>query len=63
MDNTSIPNYVLKDHGLFIDVADFYQRVQATRNRKTLISSLGIRLGSVSINQHIQRIRKEEVIR
>jgi transglutaminase-like putative cysteine protease len=59
MNNASIPNYVLKDHGLFADVADFYQKVQTTRNRKTLISGLGIRLGSASINQRIQQIRME----
>jgi transglutaminase-like putative cysteine protease len=63
MDNTSIPHYVLTDHGLFVDVADFYQKVQTARNRKTLISSLGIRFGSASINQHIQKIRMEDAIR
>jgi transglutaminase-like putative cysteine protease len=63
MDNASIPNYVLRDHGLFVDVADFYQKVQAARNRKTLISGLGIRFGSASINQNIRRIRMAEVIR
>jgi transglutaminase-like putative cysteine protease len=57
MNNASIPNYVLKDHGLFFDVADFYQKVEAARNRKTFISGLGIRFGHASINQRIHRIR------
>jgi Transglutaminase-like superfamily len=63
MCSASIPNYVLKDHGLFADVADFYQRVQTARNRKTIITGLGIRLGSASINQRIQNIRQEVEIR
>jgi hypothetical protein len=63
MDNDAIPNYVLKDHGVFVDVADFYQKIQATRNRKTVLTGLGIRLGSRSINQHIQRIRDESKAR
>jgi hypothetical protein len=57
MDNDAIPNYVLKDHGVFVDVADFYQKSDTTRNRKTLLSGLGVRFGSASINQRIQRIR------
>lgn len=57
MDNESIQNYVLKDHGLFIDVADFYQKAQKPRNRKTLFSGLGIRLGHSSVNQKIQEVR------
>jgi transglutaminase-like putative cysteine protease len=63
MDNTSIPNYVLTDHGLFVDVADFYQKVETARNRKTLISELGIRLGAASINQRIQKIRIDGAMR
>ncbi len=57
MNNDSIQNYVLKDHGLFIDVADFYQKAQKPRNRKTVFSGLGIRLGHSSVNQKIQEIR------
>jgi transglutaminase-like putative cysteine protease len=57
MDDQSIPNYVLTDHGVFVDVADFYQKTQVARNRKTLLTGLGIRFGSMSINQQIQRIR------
>ena len=57
LNDGSIKDYVLKDHGVFADVADFYQRVPAARNRKTLINSVAIRFGSSSINQQIQRVR------
>lgn len=57
MNNASIQNYVLKDHGLFADIEDFYRRVPHPRNRKTLLSGLGIQLGHKSINQRIQEIR------
>jgi transglutaminase-like putative cysteine protease len=63
MGNASIPAYVLKDHGLFVDIADFYQKVQIARNRKTLISGLAIRFGSTTINRQIQRIRMEHALR
>jgi transglutaminase-like putative cysteine protease len=59
MDNDAIPNYVLKDHGLFVDVADFYQKVIESRNRKTLMSGLAIRLGSSWINRNVDQIRRE----
>jgi transglutaminase-like putative cysteine protease len=59
MNNDAIPNYVLQDHGLFADVADYYQKAHKTRNRKTLISGLAIRLGYASINARIQEVRAE----
>jgi transglutaminase-like putative cysteine protease len=59
MDKTDIKDYVLKDHGLFADIADFYRKVPSARNRKTLISGLAIRFGSTSINQRINEIRSE----
>jgi transglutaminase-like putative cysteine protease len=59
MDNNAVARYVLRDHGVFADIADFYQKTQATRNRKNLLSGLGIRLGAASINSRIQRIRTE----
>jgi hypothetical protein len=57
LNDGSIQNYVLKDHGIFTDVADFYQQSQQPRNRKTLLSSLGLRLGSSYVNRQIQNIR------
>jgi hypothetical protein len=57
VDNQSISGYVLKDHGLFADVADFYRLTAVTRNRKTLVSGLVTRFGSGFINQRIQAIR------
>lgn len=59
LDNQTIPSYVLKDHGLMMDVADFYQRAPAPRNRKTLMVDLMTRFGSSYINQTINSIRKE----
>jgi transglutaminase-like putative cysteine protease len=59
MDNDAIPNYVLKDHGLFADIADFYQKVNESRNRKTLMSGLAIRLGSSWINRNVDQVRRE----
>jgi Transglutaminase-like superfamily len=59
LDNQTIPRYVLKDHGLMVDVADFYQKALAPRNRKTLMSGLMIRWGSSYINRSIQSIRSE----
>jgi transglutaminase-like putative cysteine protease len=61
MNNETIPNYVLKDHGLFVDVADFYKKAHNPRNRKTLLSGLGIRFGAASINRRIEQIRKEAI--
>ncbi len=57
MNNESIRNYVLKDHGIFLDVADFYRRVQQTRNRKTLLSGFGIQLGYAYVNKQIEQVR------
>jgi transglutaminase-like putative cysteine protease len=57
MNNESIQGYVLKDHGLFADVADFYQKAQNPRNRKTIISSLGIQLSYSYVNKQIDAIR------
>jgi hypothetical protein len=59
MNNDSIPNYLLKDHGLFVDVAEFYERAPNPRNRKTLVSSLFLRLGATSINRKIENVRNE----
>jgi Transglutaminase-like superfamily len=59
LDNGAIPNYVLKNHGVFVDVADFYERTKEPRNRKTILSGLGIRVASGSINRQIQKIRSE----
>lgn len=57
VDNQSISGYVLKDHGLFADVADFYAKAPAPRNRKTLVYGLMTRFGSSYVNQRIQAVR------
>jgi hypothetical protein len=57
MNNETIPNYVLKDHGLFTDVAEFYQQTLNPRNRKTLVSGLALRFSASSINRQIEKIR------
>lgn len=57
MNNGSIKDYVLKDHGEFTDVADFYRKIPDARNRKTIFSTLGLRLSYGYINQEIQKIR------
>lgn len=57
MNNGAIKDYVLKDHGVFVDVADFYQRVPGARNRKTFFSSLGLRIGYSYVNAQIQKVR------
>ena len=57
VDSGAIKDYVLKDHGLFIDVADFYARTADARNRKTLVSGLGIWIGAPFINRQIDTIR------
>ncbi|MBS7807038.1 transglutaminase-like domain-containing protein [Variovorax sp. PCZ-1] len=57
LNDGSIKDYVLKDHGLFADVADFYQRVQTARNRKTLFSAVALRLGHGYVNRQIQSVR------
>lgn len=57
MNNDSIRDYVFKDHGLFIDVADFYSRADNPRNRKTFFSGLGIQLGHSAVNKQIEKIR------
>jgi Transglutaminase-like superfamily len=57
MNDESITNYVLKDHGVFSDVLDFYQTVPEARNRKTLTTALGIRLGHRFINAQIEKVR------
>jgi hypothetical protein len=56
-DNGSISNYVLKDHGLFSDVADFYRRIPESRNRKTIGSALLFQFGATFLNRRIQSIR------
>ncbi len=45
-------------HGYFDDIADFYSRVPTVRNRKTLATSLFLRLSSGAINRDIQAIRE-----
>ncbi len=57
MNNESIRDYVLKDHGLFIDVAEFYRKAENPRNRKTFFSGLGIQLGYSTVNKQIEKIR------
>jgi hypothetical protein len=57
MNTASIQDYVLKDHGLFLDVADFYRKTPNPRNRKTLISGLAIQLTHSRINKKIEDIR------
>ncbi len=57
LDNGTIKDYVLKDHGLFADVADFYQRASAPRNRKTLVYGLMTRVVAPSVNSRIQAVR------
>ncbi len=56
-DNGSIPGYVLKDHGLFADVADFYKRTPESRNKTNAGSALLLRFGASFINRRIQSIR------
>lgn len=58
LNDGSIQNYVLKDHGVFEDVADFYQQSPQPRNRKTLLNSLALRLGSSFVNRQIQNVRE-----
>lgn len=58
MNDGLIKDYVLKDHGIFADVADFYRKVPQARNRKTLVNSLAIRFGHNYINQQIQKVRE-----
>jgi Transglutaminase-like superfamily len=57
LNDGSIQNYVLKDHGVFADVADFYQQAQQARNRSTFFSALALRLGHSFINRQIQSVR------
>ena len=57
LDDGAIANYVMKDHGIFADVADFYRRVSEARNRRTLMNSLVIRFGHSQINKQIQKVR------
>ncbi len=57
LDNASIPGYVLKDHGLFDDIAHFYNQVPAARNRKTLASGLVTYWIAPVINRRIDSIR------
>ena len=57
MNNDAIQNYVLKDHGVFVDVADYYRSAEQPRNRLSFISGLGIRLGHSAINKKIHAIR------
>ena len=45
------------DHGLFADVADFYERVPQARNRRGVASGLLIRLASAGINRSIDAVR------
>ncbi len=57
LNDGSIKNYVLRDHGVFTDVTDFYERVSAARNRKKFFNTLAIRIGASNINQQIQKVR------
>jgi transglutaminase-like putative cysteine protease len=57
LDNKSISGYVLKDHGLFNDIMNFYQKTAEPRNRKTVVSGLITRFGSSYLNQRIQAMR------
>jgi transglutaminase-like putative cysteine protease len=57
LNNESIDHYVLKDHGIFIDIADFYKKASAPRNRQNFASKLMIRIGSDRINRQIQAVR------
>lgn len=57
LDSGTIPNYVLKDHGMFADVADFYARTASARNRKTPVSGVAIWLGAPFINRQIDGVR------
>lgn len=57
LSSDSIKDYVLRDHGIFIDVADFYKKASAPRNRQNFASKLMIRIGSDRINQQIQAVR------
>ncbi len=51
------PGYVLKDHGIFNDVEDFYARTAQARNRRTLLSGLMIRAGVFFVNRQIEAVR------
>jgi Transglutaminase-like superfamily len=53
----TIANYVLKNHGIFADVLDFYKTVPEARNRKTFATSLAIRFGHGFINSQILKVR------
>jgi transglutaminase-like putative cysteine protease len=62
LNNESIKNYVLKDNGIFLDVADYYRKASAPRNRQNFASKLMIRFGSNRINQQIQAVRTSSAL-
>ena len=56
-DDGTLPAYVLRDHGRFKDIDDFYQHTPLARNRQSFLSGLMIRLGSSHINKQIESVR------
>jgi hypothetical protein len=63
MNNDSNQDYVLKDHGFFMDIPDFYRKALNPRNRKTLFTGLGIQLGYSSANNQIAQVRVSGKVR
>jgi transglutaminase-like putative cysteine protease len=52
------PSHVVRDHGVFADALDFYERVSAARNRLTFGTSIALALTVRSINRRIDAVRR-----
>lgn len=53
------PNYILRDHGVFANVEDFYAKTPSARNRRGLALRIGLALTAASTNRRIEEVRSE----
>ena len=58
VDDASVDNYILSDHGVFDDIDQFYRRTPNPRNKLNRLTRLFLWLGSKSINARIEAVRR-----
>lgn len=51
------PNYILRDHGVFESIQDFYAKTPNARNRLGFTTRIALALGAGSINRRIESVR------
>ncbi|MFK7966988.1 MAG: transglutaminase family protein [Burkholderiaceae bacterium] len=58
VDDGSIDDYILRDHGVFDDIDQFYRLAPNPRNKLNHFTRLFLWLGSQSINARIEAVRR-----